>query len=502
MTMDKRENSLMERARDIFNNAVDFIFYFVYVVLLLVSILDLLGVNIPFINDYTSDTNQLLKFLLLVFACVGIIILNDKRMLEKKVVNPIENINKTIMSGLVSNTNLFYFKSKKDDYDFFAREIRGLHDGAEVLVTSFDKNQNTNYYTGEDKHTEALMDDYTKMIQSGNIRVRQMVHVCTKKEYTEVQDRIKLYENCNNYVLSAMVGLPIRPYIDFVIINKETVMLSFSNDKAAPYNEAFSFAIKDKEIASQFEKYFDIYWNNDCRVIKGNDGINQNNLRWLEELSLDDIVDVPEYTEYKALLLKLIISLKEFGNLKGIITKLHRLAYQKTFFRQREIAKTELDKLYLCMQKEIMEEAVNMTWHESRAIFAHISTYVQKKILSVMVIKTDSYWTVANRMEEFVNGLMKMGEDIQREQVLVLSSVDFVKYKKVLKEESKAGVQVSLIIDDEIQSEEYKDFTIVDDVMIINLLDNNEAKSIIEQKKIKEYSSDFATIKIKATKNF
>jgi hypothetical protein len=422
--------------------------------------------------------------------------------LEKKVVNPIENINETIMNGLVSNTNLFYFKSKKDDYDFFAREIRGLHDGAEVLVTSFDKNQNTNYYTGEDKHTEALMDDYTKMIQSGNIRVRQMVHVCTRKEYIEVQDRIKLYENCNNYALSAMVGLPIRPYIDFAIINKETVMLSFSNDKAAPYNEGFSFAIKDNEIASQFEKYFDIYWNNDCRVIKGNDGINQNNLIWLEELSLDDIVDVPEYTDYKSLLLKLIISLKEFGNLKDIIKKLHQLAYQKTFFRQREIAKTELDKLYLCLRKEIMEEAINMTWRESRAIFAHISTYVQKKILSVMVIKTDSYWAGTNRMEEFVNGLMKMDKGILREQILVLSSDDLAKYKKKLREERKAGVQVFVIIDDEIQTEEYKDFTIVDDVIIINLLDNDKAKSIIEEKKIQEYNSDFATIKFKATKNF
>lgn len=492
----------MEKVRNFFSNVVDIIFYLVYIVLLLASILDLLGVSIPFINDYTSDANQLLKILLLVFACVGIIILSDKRMLEKKVVNPIKNLNETIMCGLISNTNLFYFKSKKDDYNFFAREIRGLHDGAEVLVTSFDKNQNTNYYKGEDKHTEALMDDYTKMIQSGNIRVRQMVHVCTRKEYKEVQDRLKLYDNCNNYALSAMVGLPIRPYIDFVIINKETVMLSFSNDKAAPYNEAFSVAIKDKEIASQFEKYFDIYWNNDCRVIKGIDGINQNNLIWLEELSLDDIVDVPEYTEYKALLLKLIISLKEFGNLKDVIERLHRLTYQKIFFRQKEMAKTEFDKLYTYMRKQIMEEAIDMTWHESRAIYTHISTYVQKKILSVMVIKKDSYWVTANRMEEFVNGLMKMEKDIQREQVLILSSNDLVKYEKILKEAGKAGIQVFVIIDDEIQSEEYEDFTILDDVMIINLLDNDKAKAIIEEKKIKEYNSGFATIKFKATKKF
>ena len=488
--------------KNVFSNIVDFIFYLVYIVLLLASIFDLLGVNIPFIKDYASDVSQLLKFLLLVFACVGIIILNDKRMLEKKVVNPIENINETIMRGMLSNTKLFYFKSKKDDYNFFAREIRGLNDGAEVLVTSFDKNQNTNYYTGEDKHTEALMDDYTKMIQSGNIRVRQMVHVCTKKEYVEVQDRIKLYENCNNYALSAMVGLPIRPYIDFVVINKETVMLSFSNDKAAPYNEAFSLAIKDNEIASQFEKYFDIYWNNDCRVIKGNDGINQNNLAWLEELSLEDIIDVPEYTEYKTLLLKLIISLKEFRNLKEIIVKLHRLAFPKTFFGQREIVKKELDKLFLFIQKEIIEQAISMTWQDSRAIFAHISTYVQKKILSVMVIKADSYWVVADHIEEFANGIMTLGEDFQREQVLVLSSDNLKKYKKLLKEESKVGVEVYIIIDDEKQDDIYKDFTIIDDVMMITLLDNEKANSIIEKKKIKEYNSEFATIKLKANKTF
>ena len=72
----------------------------------------------------------------------------------------------------------------------------------------------------------------------------------------------------------------------------------------------------------------------------------------------------------------------------------------------------------------------------------------------------------------------------------------------MLKEESKAGVQVFVIIDNEIQSEEYKDFAIIDDVMIINLFDNDKAKSIIEEKKIKEYNSDFATIKFKANKYF
>lgn len=492
----------MKKAKNIFNNIVDCIFYFVYIVLLLISILDLLGVTIPFIDKYINDSNQLQKFILLVFACVGIIVLNDKRTLEKRVVDPIEDINENIRRGLLSNNNIFYFVNKKENYNFFAREIRGLPDGAEVLVTSFDKNQSTNYYKGEDKHTEALMDDYTRMIQSGNIRVKQMVHVCTKKEYIEVQDRIKLYGNCNNYALSAMVGLPIRPYIDFVIINKEIVMLSFSNDKTAPYNEAFSFAIRNAEIASQFERYFDIYWNNDCRVIKGNDGINQNNLLWLEELALDEIVDVPEYTEYKALLLKLIICLKEFGNLKNIITKLHILTCQKSYFKQREKAKMSVDNLCSYIRKEIMEGAINVTWSESRAIFTDVSTYVKRKILSVMVIKANSYWEADNRVEEFENELMKMGDDIQREQILVLSSEDLAKNKKLLQEEKKAGVQLNVIIDEDIQNNKYKDFIIVDDDMIINLLDNDMAESIIEDKKIKEYNSYFVNIKLKASKNF
>lgn len=493
---------LMKKIGNFFENLMDIIFYIVYIVLLIISILDLFDISIPFIECYTNDVNKLLKFLLLVFASVGIIILNDKRTLMKKVVDPISKIGEVVKQGAISKTNLFYFKNKKDDYDFFAREIRNLQDGAEVLVTSFDKNQSTNYYTGEDKHTEALMDDYTSMIQSGNIRVKQMVHVCTKKEYGEVLERIKLYENCNNYSLSAMVGLPIRPYIDFAIINKETVMLCFPNDKTAPYNEAFSIAIKDKEIAIQFEKFFDIYWNNDCRVIKGNDGINKSNLAWLEELSLDNIVDLPEYIEYKALLLKLIISLKEFSDLREIIFNTHKLTYQNLFLQQRERIKVEMKNFYTQICNKIIKESITMSWSETRTFLLHSLIYVQKRLLSVTIIQQNSYWANTNRLEEFVKGLISTEIKIEKIHIFVISSSDLAKYKKRLKAENRSGVKVYVIVDDDIQENEYKNYIVLDDILAIDIEDNDITYSIVEEEKIKIYVSDFSTKMTKATTNF
>lgn len=484
----------------IVGSIVDIIFFIVYVLLFVVSIIDLIGYNIPFIETYTNDSNQLSKFLLLIFASVGIITINDKRTIEKKVVDPINGINEVISHGLISGTNLFYFKNKKDDYNFFAREIRNLHSGSEVLVTSFDKNQNTNYYTGEDKHTEALMDDYTRMIQSGNIRVRQMVHVCTKKEYDEVIERVKLYENYNNYSLSAMAGLPIRPYIDFVIINKEIVMLSFSNDKSAPYNEAFSIAIKDKEIAAQFEKYFDIYWNNDCCVIKGNDGIIESNLEYLKALALDSIVDTPEYTEYKALLLKLILSVKEYSNLKKIINVIHQLTYQKLYFQRKEIAKSEIKTFYSSIYKKLMKDSIDLTWSDMSAVLTQCYEHVSKSFFSVTVINEDSYWDDEIRIESFVNNLITL-TNIKREHVYVLSANALTQYKKIIKKEIKSGVQVYVVIDDNIQDNGYKNFMVLDEILVISLSCFERAYSIIDKEKIREYLSDFSTIKVKANTN-
>lgn len=297
----------MEKIRQVTANIVDTLFYIVYVLLVIVTILDLFGVNIPFVESYAGDANALLKFLLLVFATIGIIVLNDKRSLQKQVLNPIKEMNELLNMGGVSDTRLFYFKNKKEDYAFFSKKLRELSAGAEVLVTSFDKSDNHDYYKGEDKHTEAMMDDFNNMILQGNIMVRQMVHVSTKKEYNEVVERINRYKNCPKYYLSALSGIPIRPYIDLIVINQETVILDFPNDKSAPYNGTFSVAIVDRDIATQFEKYFDIYWNNDCRVIKGIGGVNEQNLKLLEDLSLDKLIDVPEYIDCRELLLKLLV---------------------------------------------------------------------------------------------------------------------------------------------------------------------------------------------------
>lgn len=483
----------MKKPKISVHDIIDMIFYFVYIALFIISIFDLFDLQIPFIETYTSDSNSLLKFVLLVFSCVGVTILNDKRNLEKKVVNPIKNMDEIFKHSVSSNTNLFYFNNKKDDYDFFAREIRQLYGGAEVLVTSFDKNQSTNYYTGEDKHTEALMDDYTKLIKSGSIEVKQMVHVCTKKECEEVGQRAKLYKDCKNYSLSVMVGLPLRPYIDFVVINKETVMLSFSNDKSSPYNEAFSIAIKDSEIALQFEKYFNLYWNNDCRIIKGNDGIKESELEWLESVSLDHIVDIPQYTKYTILLLNIIISLKSFENIDKLISLLHQLTYQDLYQKQRELAKKNVDKLYSDLNSNIMEAPIEMTWNDCKNFLLGIYNCVQKKIVSTVILKSDDFWEHSNCFEELENILIKAGKNV--EQILICTDNDSEKYKHITKQLVQSGAEVHVIVDNNIADYDYDSFLVIDEALVIEFSGSNQVNSFINNAKISEYKSEFDTMK-------
>ena len=172
----------------------------------------------------------------------------------------------------------------------FSQEIINLENGAEVVVTNFEKTPNVIYDKGESKHIEAFMDTWKSKIKSGCINVKQIVHVFSEQDIDEAKKRAKFFNTSFNFSISAMVGMPINPYYDFAVVNLLllTTLLGFSRDQSAPHDLAFGIAIRDETIASEFEKVFNIYWSNhNSTIIKSKDGLNINNTAKLEFFSIE-----------------------------------------------------------------------------------------------------------------------------------------------------------------------------------------------------------------------
>jgi len=123
------------------SKVIDLIFYTIYIVLFILTILDMFSIPIPLVDNYIKDGNNLLRLLLMLFSSVGIVILNDKREMAKKVVSPLKYIEQSISNGESNNSNFIFLSNKDEFYMFFTQEIRHLKSGAEILVTAFDKNK-------------------------------------------------------------------------------------------------------------------------------------------------------------------------------------------------------------------------------------------------------------------------------------------------------------------------------------------------------------------------
>lgn len=103
--------------------------------------------------------------------------------------------------------------------------------------------------------------------ERGSLQVRQLVHVTTPQDYKELKERVETFRENYNFAISAIVGLPIAPFLDFMVINQEYVVMGFSNDSSSPNNLSFGFVVQSKELALNFQNYFNVYWAGQFSVI-------------------------------------------------------------------------------------------------------------------------------------------------------------------------------------------------------------------------------------------
>ena len=470
------------------NRIIDWIFYIVYILLFILTILDLCSVPIPFIDNYTKDSNYLLRFLLMLFSSVGIVVLNDKRDMAKKVVKPIEYIEKTISMGEANDSNLTFLSNKDEFYMLFDHELQHLKSGAEVLVTAFDKNQGLDYYTGENKHIEAFMDDWSNKIKSNTIVVKQIVHIFTKKEYSEIESRANQYKDCYNYSLGAVTGMPIRPYIDVAIIDKKIVLLSFSNDANSPCDTGFGLAIRNVDVAENFEKYFNIYWNGDCRIIKNREGINLPNLLYFKPLT-KNTTNYPNTNEYNKLIMELIPLMDKTNGIPDLIGDFQTIFSKATYWLPQKIATMKYQNLFNEIHNRIIMTYLTIKPKDVQDAMLNSISKAKKEIRATSIeIEDDSYWSSKDGEAFFaqnINGIAKGGITVNRVFIIRANQVETM--SSIIGRQKLAGVKVFEIITEMTTRGSYKDFIIIDNDVVIEILKNGSARMYINKEIIDEY---------------
>lgn len=480
------------------SRAADYIFLVLYIILILATILDMCGISLPFLSKITTNSTVLMKFIIIVFASVGIVVLNDKRELQQSIEKPLERIEESIDS-YPKGTGVHLFTNKDDFYLYFTQVIRDLPSGAEILVTAFEKNQTIDYYTGENKHIEAFMDDWTTKVTSNSVSVRHIVHVFTKKEFTELEERIEQFRNCINYSAGVMIGFPIRPFIDFTVVNKEIVMISFSNDKTAPYEEAFTLVIVDSKIASNFEKYFNLYWNTDCLIVKSRDGIHQSNLKEVGKLASKDMPRGEPYELNRQSLEVFNIS-EHFSSFKPLVNDLFSLLLSGALNYPCDIARQKLTSFSQEIHS-ICTDPILVPVTDVYNVMSKILQNAHHQIEATSVeIGDNTFWTSKNGESIFslnTKGISEKGITVKR--IFIILPDQQKALSAVFSKQFNAGVGVSVIAVEASHKEAYKDFVIIDDTLAMEVFYSGEAKLYLGEETIKSFSSAFSSYLAQAT---
>jgi len=66
------------------SKVIDLIFYTIYIVLFILTILDMFSIPIPLVDNYIKDGNNLLRLLLMLFSSVGIVLMTREKWQKKR----------------------------------------------------------------------------------------------------------------------------------------------------------------------------------------------------------------------------------------------------------------------------------------------------------------------------------------------------------------------------------------------------------------------------------
>lgn len=494
-----------EKIRRSIFSLLDVLFLLTYIGTIILAILDIFGV-LNIVNHI-----QWTKIIVMVFGTVGMVILADKRKMEVDIFPRIDTILKeqkqfSETEASIDNRlkkfdqildkeiDIQYFPDKTHFYLYLTELLLKLPAGAKIDVTSFEKNYNVPYDVGEDLHIEAFMKTWTELVKNGRVLVRQLVHVTSPQDYTELEDRIKTFQSYYNFTISTIVGMPIAPFFDYIIVNQEYVVVGMSNDVSSPNNLSFGYVIRSKELALDFQNHFNIYWSSQfSTIIKNKDEIKTNNLKKIQEY-VYDIEHNVSIKKYNWLMLG-IYHINEHNNkILQFIENLNRF-YGNVCY---DVLQNDIeDKINECV--EFVDKKMNSyeSFGRERAaeLLSKMIFNAKKNIYAVSLdIDGNEFWETDEGEKVFksnIDVMSRNGTNIQR--VFVCSKEKKEELKETIIEQIQAGIVLYYTEYKQGIGGIFEDFIIIDDEALL-ILDENTIKVSINHNHISTYYQKFKRI--------
>ena len=498
--------NLWKKLRKFLAGFLDAIFSITYILMIILAILDIFGILTVIATDMWS------KVLVMIFGTVGIVIISDKHKLEKEIkpqideimehqnneissVESIEQIVGNIFDRANSNINIKYFPDKTQFYLFLSELLLKLPNGARIDVTSFEKNYNVPYAVGEDGYIETFMKSWNQMVKGGSLQVRQLVHVTTPQDYKELKERVETFRENYNFAISAIVGLPIAPFLDFMVINQEYVVMGFSNDSSSPNNLSFGFVVQSKELALNFQNYFNVYWAGQFSVIvKDKDEIKKKNLDRMGEYVFD-IEHDDNLIRYHEMMLALYRINEHNKKIMPMLDNLNRFYDNMCFELIQDQVEKKLAECSDLIYKK-MHNYLNFQRIEAAAIIAKMMFNAKKEILAVSLdIDGSEFWQADEGEKIFnanVDAISKRGVTVQR--IFVCPLEKKVELESIMKEQIDAGIEVYYTEYRKGMGGTFEDFLIVDKKSLL-VFESKGVKVSFQKSHINKYIERFNRIK-------
>lgn len=448
----------------------------------IISIIDLVSPEENSISAFLSE--QSYNFLLLIFCAVGLVIVLDKitdGSLKTDVKRILEKIN-------VDRTDVIVLPTQADFYDYFEERIKKLSANSFIYVTTFDKyDANYDHTEGKEMFSDTFMDCWDRYVVKRHVMVKQLVHVTDMHDVEQLTSRLKNNKKSNNFIISVIVGLPIVPYLDWIVIDNRYTLISIVTDASNPYDGGFGFAIDNVEIAKAFITYFEIYSNSKISkvVLNKNGVVEEEHLKEVETSAMLTRPDLEEIGNINKALFKILFDQNVRTCITNIASSLHNIAVcDKTGVL--------LNNAINIIKKIAFYNQIDITVEES--LSALLKIYGSERINIKAVSCADiipGFWT-----DDIGKAIQRLCNDESKKNVIervYIYSKDDSATRKLIKEQK---LVTSYTIDKDkfpTAVTDVEDFILVDDKMLL-VLKNDSAQISIDKETIKYYTNKFKSL--------